>query len=149
MLSLGWKKLTLSTSGVKWHRSATGLEQLLVRRSQSEAEPQGRRHRCGRGAWSPHLLAPSKKKGDIFKPRYVYTLDSCKFDSRDQRCASTRRIWTRIKHPWALETHGPKIGAGRLHGEAICMYNVNHRIIKMGGGCLHGDERLLGRLRYS
>ncbi len=33
------------------------------------------------------------------------------------------------KCPWALENHGPKLGGGRLHGEAICtyMYNVDTR----------------------
>ncbi len=29
-----------------------------------------------------------------------------------------------IKRTWALETHGPKNGVGRLHGEAICTYNA-------------------------
>ncbi len=28
------------------------------------------------------------------------------------------------KHPWTLRIQGPKIGDGRLHGEAICMHNV-------------------------
>ncbi len=57
-----------------------------------------------------------------------------------------------IKRPWALEIHGPKNGGGRLHGEAICTYNAythgpqDHQ--NNGCGRLHGDGRLLGRIRY-
>ncbi len=27
-------------------------------------------------------------------------------------------------HPWVLENNGPKNGCGRLHSQAICMYNT-------------------------
>ncbi len=41
-------------------------------------------HRGGRGGHGRPTFRPvqKKKKGNIFKPRYVYTLDSCKFDHR-------------------------------------------------------------------
>ncbi len=49
-----------------------------------------------------------------------------------------------IKRSCALEIHWPKNGGGRLHGKAICKYTHGHKT----GGRLHGEGRLLGRIRY-
>ncbi len=53
-----------------------------------------------------------------------------------------------IKHLWVLEIHGPKTGVGVYTEKPLVPIHTDHRIIKKLGGRLHGDGRLLGRIRY-
>ncbi len=57
------------------------------------------------------------------------------------------------KCPWALEIHGPKNGVGVYMEEpfvhtCITVYTRTIGSSKNGGGRLHGDGCLLGRIRY-
>ncbi len=60
-------------------------------------------------------------------------------------------IFSRVSANGHLKLTGQKNVVGAYtHNPFVCITYicVNHRIIKGGGGCLHGDGRLLNRIRY-